>query len=55
MTKDSTDFCRAPDLKTLDVVGFSLGGMIAQQLAVERPEMIRRFICSVPAHAVEKA
>jgi pimeloyl-ACP methyl ester carboxylesterase len=44
MTKDCTDFCRALDLKTFDVVGFSLGGMIAQQLAFEHPEMIRRLI-----------
>src|SRR6266436_5814703 len=33
MTKDCVDFCRALDLKSFDVVGFSLGGMIAQQLA----------------------
>jgi len=44
MTKDCVDFCRALDLKTFDVVGFSLGGMIAQQLAFEYPEMIRRMI-----------
>jgi pimeloyl-ACP methyl ester carboxylesterase len=44
MTKDSVDFCRAPDLKGFDVVGFSLGGMIAQQLAFEYPDMIRRMI-----------
>jgi len=28
----------------MDVVGFSLGGMIAQQLAFEYPDMIRRMI-----------
>ena len=44
MTKDCVDFCRALDLKRFDVVGFSLGGMIAQQLAFEYPEMIRRMI-----------
>jgi pimeloyl-ACP methyl ester carboxylesterase len=44
MTKDSVDFCRALDLKSFDVVGFSLGGMIAQQLASEYPDMIRRMI-----------
>jgi pimeloyl-ACP methyl ester carboxylesterase len=44
MTKDCVDFCRALDLKTFDVVGFSLGGMIAQQLAFEYPDMIRRMI-----------
>ena len=44
MTKSCVDFCRALNLKRLDVVGFSLGGMIAQQLAFEYPDMIRRMI-----------
>src|ERR1700740_44814 len=44
MTKDCVEFCRALDLKSFDVVGFSLGGMIAQQLASEYPDMIRRMI-----------
>jgi pimeloyl-ACP methyl ester carboxylesterase len=44
MTKGCVDFCRALDLKNFDVVGFSLGGMIAQQLAFEYPDMIRRVI-----------
>ena len=29
---------------TCDVLGFSLGGMVAQQIAVERPSMFRRMI-----------
>jgi pimeloyl-ACP methyl ester carboxylesterase len=37
MTKDCVDFCRALDLKSFDLVGFSLGGMVAQQLAFEYP------------------
>ena len=44
MTKSCVDFCRAVDVNRLDVVGFSLGGMIAQQLAFEYPDMIRRMI-----------
>jgi len=44
MTRDCVDFCRARDLRNFDVLGFSLGGMIAQQLAFEHPEMIRRLI-----------
>jgi pimeloyl-ACP methyl ester carboxylesterase len=44
MTKDCVDFCRALDLRDIDVVGFSLGGMIAQQLAFEYPDMVRRLI-----------
>jgi pimeloyl-ACP methyl ester carboxylesterase len=44
MTKHCVDFCRALEFKGFDVVGFSLGGMIAQQLRFEYPEMIRRMI-----------
>lgn len=31
-------------LTTCDVLGFSLGGMVAQQLALERPSLFRRMI-----------
>jgi pimeloyl-ACP methyl ester carboxylesterase len=44
MTKDFIGFCRALDLNSFDIVGFSLGGMIAQQLASEFPDMARRVI-----------
>jgi pimeloyl-ACP methyl ester carboxylesterase len=44
MMKHCLDFCRALSLKRLDLVGFSLGGMIAQALASEYPDMVRRMI-----------
>jgi pimeloyl-ACP methyl ester carboxylesterase len=44
LTTDCVEFCRALNLTHFDVVGFSLGGMIAQQLSAEYPEMIRRII-----------
>src|SRR5215468_2585766 len=44
MTKGCVEFCRALDLRNIDVVGFSLGGMIAQQLAFGYPDMVRRMI-----------
>jgi pimeloyl-ACP methyl ester carboxylesterase len=44
MTTSCVDFCRGVGLTKLDVLGFSLGGMIAQQLAFEYPEMVRRMI-----------
>ena len=44
MTKDFVGFCRALDLNNFDVVGFSLGGMIAQQLAFEFPNMARLIV-----------
>jgi pimeloyl-ACP methyl ester carboxylesterase len=44
MTPHCAAFCRAVGLKAIHVVGFSLGGMIAQQLALEHPELVRRLI-----------
>ena len=44
MTTDFVGFCRTLDLSSFDIVGFSLGGMIAQQLAFEFPDMARRII-----------
>ena len=44
MTKHCVAFCRALSLKQIHAVGFSLGGMIAQQLALEHPELVGRLI-----------
>ncbi|MEH2543499.1 pimeloyl-ACP methyl ester carboxylesterase [Bradyrhizobium sp. AZCC 2262] len=44
MTRDFACFYRALDLTGFDIIGFSLGGMIAQQLAFEFPDMVRRII-----------
>jgi len=34
----------ALDLRSCDVLGFSLGGMVAQQMAEDRPSIFRRMI-----------
>jgi pimeloyl-ACP methyl ester carboxylesterase len=44
MTRHVVAFCRALELKEIDAVGFSLGGMIVQQLAHDHPEILRRII-----------
>jgi len=44
MTQHCVAFCGALGLKSIDVVGFSLGGMIAQQLALDHPNVVRRLI-----------
>jgi pimeloyl-ACP methyl ester carboxylesterase len=44
MAKHTLDFLDELGLSTCDVLGFSLGGMIAQQIAQERPSLVRRMI-----------
>lgn len=44
MSKHCVAFCRALGLKAIQVVGFSLGGMIGQQLALDHPDLIQRLI-----------
>jgi pimeloyl-ACP methyl ester carboxylesterase len=44
MTQHCIAFCRAVGLNAIHIVGFSLGGMIAQQLALERPDLVQRLI-----------
>src|ERR1700729_3240416 len=44
LTKACVEFCGALGLTRFDVLGFSLGGMIAQQLAADHPETVRRII-----------
>jgi pimeloyl-ACP methyl ester carboxylesterase len=44
LTKHCVEFCRALNLTRIDVAGFSLGGMIARQLAAEYSGIVRRLI-----------
>ena len=44
MTRHAVAFCDALGLKKFNVVGFSLGGMIAQQLAIDHPDRVKRIV-----------
>jgi pimeloyl-ACP methyl ester carboxylesterase len=44
MAENCVAFCRALGLNSINIVGFSLGGMIAQQLALDHPYLVQRLI-----------
>jgi len=44
MAKNAESFIDALGLKQIDVLGFSLGGMVAQQIVLDRPELVRKLI-----------
>ncbi|WNG23901.1 alpha/beta hydrolase [Cystobacter fuscus] len=44
MTRDAIVFLEALNVKQADLLGFSLGGFIAQELALIRPALVRRLV-----------
>jgi pimeloyl-ACP methyl ester carboxylesterase len=44
MARDAVNFIRLLDLTEVDLLGFSLGGCVAQQLAAEHGRLVRRLI-----------
>ena len=44
MARDAVTFIRALGLDQVDLFGFSLGGMIAQVIAQQQPQLVRRMI-----------
>ncbi|MFC6196220.1 alpha/beta fold hydrolase [Dyadobacter subterraneus] len=44
MAKDAAAFIDTLGLHKIDLFGFSIGGMVAQQLTIDRPELIRKLI-----------
>jgi pimeloyl-ACP methyl ester carboxylesterase len=44
MANDAVAFIRALGLEQVDLFGFSMGGMIAQVIAVDEPQLVRKLI-----------
>ena len=44
MAGDAIAFLRALGLSTVDLLGYSLGGMVAQVIVQQRPDLVRRVI-----------
>jgi len=44
MARNAEAFVDALGLKQVDLLGFSIGGMVAQQIVVDRPDLVRRLI-----------
>lgn len=44
MAKDAVDFIRALGYNQVDLLGFSLGGFIAQDIAANHPSLVRKLI-----------
>lgn len=44
MADDAYTFIRALGFDTIDIFSFSLGGMVAQDLTVKHPELVRRLV-----------
>jgi pimeloyl-ACP methyl ester carboxylesterase len=44
MSKDAIAFINALKLKKVDLLGFSLGGFVAQQILIDKPDLVRKAI-----------
>src|SRR5918999_551849 len=44
MARDAASLIEGLGLERVDLLGFSMGGYVAQQITVDRPELVRRFI-----------
>lgn len=44
MADDAISFIQAKGLKQVDLLGFSMGGMIAQEMVLKQPQLIRKMI-----------
>src|SRR5258708_7351776 len=44
MGANAVAFIKTLGLKTVDVLGFSIGGFVAQEIALQAPELVRRLV-----------
>ena len=44
MADDAVTFIKAMGLKQVDLLGFSMGGMIAQEIVLKEPQLVRKMI-----------
>jgi pimeloyl-ACP methyl ester carboxylesterase len=44
MGADAAAFIRALGLREVDILGFSIGGMVSQEIALQAPELVRKLI-----------
>jgi len=44
MAQDAVDFIRALGYRKVNIIGFSLGGFIGQQIAADHPELVHKLI-----------
>jgi pimeloyl-ACP methyl ester carboxylesterase len=51
MTGDAIAFLQALGLSTVNLLGYSLGGMVAQVIVQQRPDLVRRVILAGTAPA----
>jgi len=49
MAHDAVAFIDALDLKRIDLLGFSIGSFVAQEIALDRPDLLRRLLLASAA------
>src|SRR4051812_49666283 len=54
MAGDAIAFLQALGLSTVDLLGFSLGGMVAQEIVQRQPDLVRRVIPAGTAPAGDR-
>ncbi len=49
MARDALEFLTALDLDRVDLLGFSLGGFVAQEISLTRPDLVNRLVLAATA------